>query len=173
MTERELKKELITNYLKNSADTWSKSYITALMDIDIETLRDDVDDIIITYCTDAQLVCAFDNYVTEYVECGVQIFRMAEDLEDVWFNICNDEFIYALNKLEENIKSGRFSTKDLYWEMDGEELRSFNHIGESVNWFDYGADFADEVILDKENFLNLPIEVRAKIDDLLCEKSIL
>lgn len=170
MTERELKKELITNYLKNNADTWRTSYISALMDIDIETLRDDVLDTIRSYCSDAQLVCAFDNYVVENVECGVQIFRMADDLEEVWFNICNDEFLYALNKLEEDIKSGRFSTKDLYWEMDGEELRSFNHIGESVNWYEYDLELADEIVLDKQNYLNLPQDVREKVDSLLRQR---
>lgn len=155
----------------DDAETHSDNpVVETILYLDIEQLRDDVLDIIESCCTDDQLVCAFDNYVTECVECGVQIFRMAEDLEDVWLNICNDGFLNALSKLEKDIMLERFSTRDLYWEMDGEEVRSFNHVGESVNWFEYNQGFADEIVLDNENWLNLPQDVREKVDSLLIQK---
>lgn len=150
--EKATKSDLIDRYLRLH-DEWDGDELKAIIELDLGELNERVLDIVASYCIGDEIVSSFNTFMTDTRGCDEQIFRMDNDLEEVWFGVCNNNlnFLEQMQKLSTAISRHDFSLNDPYWEFadygsDEMTIRSFSAPTGSKNFIVYQYEYAEWLI---------------------------
>lgn len=149
--EKATKSDLIDRYLRLN-DEWNGDEIAEIVNLDLGELNERVLEILANYADDEAIVSSFNTFMTDTRGCDEQIFRMDNDLEEVWFGVFdNDNFLEQMQKLSKAISRHDFSLDDLYWEIvdygsDKMTIRSFNEPTGCINFAKYQYEYAEWIV---------------------------
>lgn len=148
--EKATKSDLIDRYLREHEE-WDGDEIKAILDLDLGELNERVLETLANHADDDAIVSSFNTFMTDTRGCDEQIFRMDNDLEEVWFGVCNNNFLEQMQKLSTAISRHDFSLNDPYWEIvdygsDEPIIRSFDEPTGCINFTRYEFEYAEWLV---------------------------
>ena len=169
--EKATKSDLIDRYLRLN-DEWNGDEIAEIVNLDLGELNERVLEILADYADDDAIVSSFNTFMTDTRGCDEQIFRMDNDLEEVWFGVCNNNFLEQISKLTVAVRKYAFCLNDPYWEIvdygtDEMTIRSFIEPTDSINFTRYEFEYAEWLVRYRDyDFLE---DAERALNDLFAE----